>query len=85
MLFGNLWDEEEAYPPSLDINFFLKKGRFFLGDRWIDIGKVESITERTSKGLIFHVNMPQIEEFFEKREYLDDGTFDWYEWGPRVN
>lgn len=73
--------EDSVYINSLDCSFVLNKARFFLGDRWITIGELAT----TGKQELLVVHLPDIEEFLEKREHLDDGTFDWLEWGPRVN
>jgi hypothetical protein len=31
------------------------------------------------------VDMPDVGKFIMERLYLDDGTMEWMEWGPRVN
>lgn len=73
--------EDSVYPASFDCNFILKKARFFLGDRWILIGDIMLSQDKNTTD----VTMPDVEEFLAGLEALDDGTFDWLEWGPRVN
>jgi hypothetical protein len=69
------------YPPSVEVNMNLKKQRLFVGDRWIDIGDVQIWQDKTG----MHVVLPDFEVFLAQINDLDDGTFDWLEWGPRVN
>jgi hypothetical protein len=82
---GNVWTEQSVSPSSVDISFYTKKCRFFLGDRWLEIGKVNTRTNVRNGGLIMDVDMPDVEGFLIRRLDLNDGTEDWAEWGPRVN
>ena len=84
MLIGNVWTETSLAPSSIDISFHTKKCRFFLGDRWIDVGPVSLKTHR-SLILDMEVQMPDVGAFLIERLDLNDGTEDWMEWGPRVN
>lgn len=60
---------------------------FFLGDRWLEIGTVIYGAAINQTGLRFNVpvSLPDVHEFFESRRYLDDGSEEWRNWGPRVN
>lgn len=75
-------EDPQLFPPTVEINDLLKKARFFLGDRWIEIGDVvfHEVGPKT-----FEMEVPDIGLFFAMREGLEDGTEEWYEWGPRVN
>lgn len=70
------------YPSSIEINEVLGKARFFMNGTWIEIGSVKFVT--TNKYCI-DIQIPDIEKFLLNRELADDGTLDWYKWGPRVN
>lgn len=72
----------DNYPPSIDVNSLIGKVRFFKGDRWIEIGLLEFITVGR---YAIEVKLPDIEGFMENQELLDDGSIEWYFWGPRVN
>lgn len=85
MLFGNVWDETEVSVSSMDLNFDLQQARFFLGDRWYNIGPISHTTIRDKQGLIMQVNMEHLDEFMERKLLDNDGSEDWMEWGPRVN
>lgn len=73
-------------PTIFDINQLLKRVRFFLGDRWVDLGEIryEFVKTNENNGYL-NMQIPDIELFIESREKLDDGTADWSVWGPRVN
>ena len=75
-----------VYPPAVEFNSVLQKARFFMGDRWIDIGDftMKPVPTPTHE-VAMVVSMPNVNEFFEGRKELDDGTKDWCLWGPRVN
>lgn len=73
--------EKDLYPAPFDINTTIGKARFFLGDKWIEIGEVEI----KQKGNVCEVALPDFGKFLADRVWLDDGTLDWVEWGPRVN
>lgn len=78
--------EMGVYPPAVEFNSVLQKARFFMGDRWIDIGDFTTTTVKTpDQGISMVVNMPDMDKFFREREDLNDGTEDWCLWGPRVN
>lgn len=70
-------------PSPFDVSMITNKTKFFLGDKWIYVG--ENKTTLARNGGVLEVDIPDIEGFLAKRETLDDGTFDWLEWGPRVN
>lgn len=74
--------DEDIYPPIVEVNSILRIVRFFLGDRWIEIGKIALVPQ---KNMIVEVTLPDIDKFFEERQSADDGTEDWCVWGPRVN
>lgn len=85
MIYGNVWDNTD-YPPSIEVNPTLKKVRFFLGDRWLTVGKWQTTIENKGRNTAcISIELPDILAFIEQREILDDGTLDWYAWGPRVN
>lgn len=71
----------DIYPPVCDFNVILRQARFLLGDHWILIGHYTCDV----CGYFLVADLPDVNKFFEGREHLDDGTFDWLEWGPRVN
>lgn len=73
---------ELVYPPSIITSMIIGKSRFFLADHWVDIGDVEVILERRNT---IRIKPPDIQSFVDNLEYLDDGSIDWYFWGPRVN
>lgn len=75
-------DFENIYPPSIDINTVFNKARFFILDHWVDIGDIEIIPEGR---YVVSLKLPDIETFVENLEYTNDGSIDWYLWGPRVN
>lgn len=69
------------YPSSFDMNDFNGKARMFLGDRWVIVGDFVITGSKTD----MHVQVPDVEQWLNSREYLDDGTLDWAAWGPRMN
>lgn len=71
------------YPSPFDISEITNETKFFLGDRWIDVGNNEVKLHRN--GGIAEIVLPDIEEFLIERQYLNDGTMEWLEWGPTVN
>lgn len=73
--------EDPVYINTIDCSFLLKKARFFLGDRWIDIGPIKLRNNQ----YMTEMDMPDIETFIARRIDLNDGTEDWLEWGPRLN
>jgi hypothetical protein len=81
-VIGNVWTEQNVAPSSVDISFHTKKCRFFLGDRWLEVGKVSL---KHSRAMVMDVDMPDVGAFILDRLHLDDGTEDWLKWGPRVN
>lgn len=84
MIFGNLW-QDSSYPPSIEINSTLRKMRFFLGDRWLEIGEAKFITVVEKGRMFIRIDLPNVEAFLIQGEVQDNGTLDWYGWGPRVN
>lgn len=66
---------------NFDVNMVTKKMKFFLGDRWIVVGDIKTTCHKDH----MDIQMPDIEMFLIQREHLDDGTYDWLDWGPRVN
>lgn len=70
-------------PIIFDINHGMKKVRFFLGDRWIIVGEITHTLHLPNKTI--ETNIPDLGQFLEKRKDLDDGSYDWAAWGPRVN
>lgn len=70
------------YPQPFDFDMNARKVKFFLGDRWIAVGDIQIAQQKSA---CMDITMPDIEGFLHSREFLDDGTFDWLEWGPRVN
>jgi len=81
MLFGDVNNPYLQEPTTINFDSLTGKVSFFLGDRWIPIGEMKTIIENKN----VYVRMPNIEGFFESRQYLNDGTAEWAMWGPRVN
>lgn len=76
------WAGDDIYPESIDINETTRKVRFFLGDRWIEIGEMEMIYESR---YVVDIEMPDIEGFLMQQFALDNGSEDWLNWGTRLN
>jgi hypothetical protein len=74
---------KDIYPPTLEINTVIGQARFFLGDRWIKIGKIECIDTVENGKYFVEMQFPDIDLFMECRG--DDGSYDWAEWGVRMN
>jgi hypothetical protein len=73
---------EDLYPNPIDVNETLEKVRFFLGDRWVDVGKMEMVFEGR---YAVDITMPDVEGFLEQQFELDNGSEDWLIWGTRMN
>lgn len=74
-------DFDMLYPSSFEMNDYLQKARMFLGDRWIEIGDFVITGSKND----CCVQVPDVEQWLDSREYLNDGTEDWAVWGPRMN
>lgn len=86
MIFGNIYDSLFEYPPAIDVNTTRKKVLFFINDRWLEIGPIETVIEgRGTKSASVYMKFPDVGSYLEDRESLSDGTKDWVIWGPRVN
>lgn len=75
-----------AFPSVIQVRN--RKCMFFIGDHWVEIGPVQyGPPVANDRGVLLGVpvRLPDTEAFFEERRYLDDGTDDWHEWGPRMN
>lgn len=73
---------DDLYPKPIDVNMDTRKMKFFLNGTWIVVGDIKITSQ---KAFCMDVTMPDVESFIFDREYLDDGTLDWLEWGPRLN
>lgn len=69
------------YPSPFNANMTTKKAKFFMNGSWILVGDITLTCDKNCMSVM----LPDIGVFLESREYLDDGTFDWAEWGPRLN
>lgn len=70
------------YSTIIDVNETLERVRFFLGDRWVDVGKMEMVFQGR---YAVEITMPDVEAFFDRQAVLDNGSEDWLIWGSRMN
>lgn len=70
------------YPKPFDVNMVTRRVRFFLGNNWVAVGDIQISSQKL---FCMDITMPDMQTFLANRESLDDGTFDWLEWGPRMN
>lgn len=82
MLFGNVRGPTGgAKPRAVQMNGITGEVRFFLGDHWISIGYAYLVM--TAQGPI--PQLPDCDQFIRDRRHLDDGSDDWYRFGPTLN
>lgn len=70
------------YPPAVDISTITGKISYFMGDRWIAIGKVNFMFN--TNGTIRMV-LPDINLLLSQQIAKEDGSAEWLTWGPRLN
>lgn len=73
------------YPPAINFNLINHKVEFFLGDRWIEAGEWREKTVVEAGKLYIKMQLPDMENFFQKQAALDHGAEDWAVWSVRVN
>lgn len=81
----DIYDSPNPYPPAVDFNVESGKVKFFLGDRWVEIGEWATRTIIEDGKMRVQMAMPNMTEFFDEQRLLDNGSDDWAMWGPRVN
>lgn len=73
----------DFYPPTIEMNEVIGKVRFFIGDHWVEIGKIEMVDIVEDGRHFCEVTFPDIDLFMDSRG--DDGSEDWATWGVRLN
>lgn len=82
MLFGSINDPNGgAKPVAVQMSGITGECRFFLGDHWIHVGNSHLVM--TNHGPM--LQLPDLDQFVQERQHLDDGTDIWMSWGPTVN